>query len=163
MNTGGEVLLVEDNSADIQLTRHVMAEENASCSIHVARDRDEALCRIFGEGRYSGARKPAFSLVLLDLKLPKLNGPEVLKEIKSLPATRPLLVVVLSSSYQHEDIDSSYRLDANDVQKPVNFEEFRDAIRRVVVYWLELNLPPSQALLNALSRADGEDPDEGDK
>ena len=143
----GDVLLVEDNNADIQLTMHVMAEANAGCRIQLTRDREQALDCIFGQGRYSNAPKPIFALVLLDLKLPKVDGFEVLKRIKANPSTSAVPVVILSSSNQVRDVDSSYELGANGyVQKPVNFEEFSDALRRIAEYWLGVNLTPSPAL-----------------
>ena len=146
MNPSGDLLLVEDNKADIQLTLHVLAEENAGYQVHVLRDGEEALNLLMGQGAYSKAPKPMFALVLLDLKLPKVNGLEVLKEIKTNPSTKALPVVVLSSSNQVCDVDTSYGLGANGyVQKPVGFEEFTDAIRRIAEYWLRANLAPSAA------------------
>jgi len=153
MNFAGDVLLVEDNRADIQLTLHVIAEENASCRVHVTRDGEQALDFVLGQGPYASAPRPVFALVLLDLKLPKVNGLEVLKQIKANPTTKALPVVVLSSSNQLRDVDSSYELGANGyVQKPVGFEEFSDAIRRIAEYWLDVNLAPSNALFRDAGR-----------
>jgi CheY-like chemotaxis protein len=147
MTGSGDILLVEDNHADIQLTLHVMTAENAAYRVHVTRDGEQALNVIFRQGEYANVPKPVFALVLLDLKLPKVNGFEVLKRIKEDPGTKALPIVVLSSSNQLRDIDSSYELGANGyVQKPVNFEEFSDALRRIAEYWLGTNLPPSNAL-----------------
>ena len=147
MTQSGDVLLVEDNHADVQLTMHVMAEENAAYRVHVTRDGEQALNLIFGHGQYANAPKPIFALVLLDLKLPKVNGFEVLKQIKENPSTKALPVVILSSSNQVRDVDSSYQLGANGyVQKPVNFEEFSDALRCIAEFWLGANLTPSPAI-----------------
>ena len=147
MTQSGDVLLVEDNHADIQLTKHVMAEENIAYRVHVTRDGEQALNFIFGQGQYANTTRPIFALILLDLKLPKVNGFEVLKQIKENPSTKALPVVMLSSSNQVRDVDSSYELGANGyVQKPVNFEEFSDALRRVAEFWLGANLTPSPAL-----------------
>ena len=147
MTQSGDVLLVEDNQADVQLTMHVMAEENAAYRVHVTRDGEQALNLIFGHGNDANAPKPIFALVLLDLKLPKVNGFEVLKQIKENPSTRALPVIILSSSNQLRDVDSSYQLGANGyVQKPVNFEEFSDAVRRIAEFWLGANLTPSPAI-----------------
>jgi two-component system response regulator len=147
MTQSGNVLLVEDNHADVQLTMHVITEENAAYRVHVTRDGEQALNLIFGHGQYANAPKPIFALVLLDLKLPKVNGFEVLKQIKENPSTKALPVVILSSSNQVRDVDSSYELGANGyVQKPVNFEEFSDALRRIAEFWLGANLTPSPAL-----------------
>jgi two-component system, response regulator len=149
MNPSGDVLLVEDNKADIQLTLHVLAEEGAAYQVHVLRDGEQALNFVLGQGQYANITKPVFALVLLDLKLPKVNGLEVLKEIKTNPNTRALPVVVLSSSNRVEDVDTSYELGANGyVQKPVGFEEFSEAIRRIAEYWLHVNLGPSPAPFN---------------
>lgn len=149
MNPSGDVLLVEDNKADIQLTLRVLAEENAAYQVHVLRDGEEALNFIQGRGRYADVTKPLFALVLLDLKLPKVNGLEVLKELKTNPTTKALPVVVLSSSNRVQDVDVSYKLGANGyVQKPVGFEEFTQAIRRIAEYWLQVNLGPSPAPFN---------------
>jgi two-component system response regulator len=146
VNPSGDVLLVEDNKADIQLTLHVLSEESAGYQVHVLRDGEEALNFLLGQGPYANAPKPVFALVLLDLKLPKVNGLEVLKEIKNNSSTKALPVVVLSSSNQVQDVDTSYQLGANGyVQKPVGFEEFSDAIRRIAEYWLQVNLAPSPA------------------
>jgi two-component system, response regulator len=160
MTESGYVLLVEDNHADVQLTMHVMAEENAAYRVHVIRDGEQALNLIFDHGQYANSSKPIFALVLLDLKLPKVNGFEVLKQIKENPSTKALPVVILSSSNQVRDVDSSYELGANGyVQKPVNFEEFSDALRRIAEFWLGANLTPSPALFkeqeNEASTASG--------
>jgi two-component system response regulator len=158
MNPSGDVLLVEDNKADAQLTLRVLAEENAAYHVHVLRDGEEALNFILGQGQYANVPKPVFALVLLDLKLPKVNGLEVLKEIKANPSTKALPVVVLSSSNRLHDVDSSYALGANGyVQKPVGFEEFGDAIRRIAEYWLQVNLAPSPSAVTDPVKCNPED------
>jgi two-component system response regulator len=149
VNPSGDVLLVEDNKSDAQLTLHVLAERGAAYHVHVLRDGEEALNFIFSQGKYANHPKPMFALVLLDLKLPKVDGLEVLKEIKQHSSTKALPVVVLSSSKRVEDVDTSYDFGANGyVQKPVGFEEFSEAIRRIAEYWLQVNLAPSPAPFN---------------
>lgn len=156
MTQSGDVLLVEDNHADVQLTMHVIAEENAAYRVHVTRDGEQALNYIFGWGQYKDTPRPIFALVLLDLKLPKVDGFEVLKQIKANPRTKALPVVILSSSNQLRDVDSSYELGANGyVQKPVNFEEFSDALRRIAEHWLGANLTPSPALFKEEQQNEG--------
>ena len=149
METNGvEILLVEDNPSDLQLTLHALRKKNLANHIEVARDGEEALDFLLCRGRFS-QRSPLNppKLVLLDLKLPKVNGFEVLKQIKENPSTRALPVIILSSSNQLRDVDSSYQLGANGyVQKPVNFEEFSDAVRRIAEFWLGANLTPSPAI-----------------
>ena|SRR5690349_22013223 len=153
MNIVDNVLLVEDNLSDVQLTLHVIADKNAACRVHVARDGEQAIERIYGVGQYAGTPKVVFELVLLDLKLPKVNGFEVLKHIKDDPATRALPVVVLSSSNQPSDVDTSYELGANGyVQKPVSYEEFQETIGCITSYWLDVNLGPSNALSRNVSK-----------
>ena len=148
MNSARNVLLVEDNRSDIQLTLHIIiAEKNAADRVYVARDGEQTIDCIFGRGQYERDPRPVFALVLLDLKLPKVSGFEVLKEIKSNPITKALPVVVLSSSRQLSDVDTSYELGANGyVQKPVAFEELQEAIRCITKYWLDVNLAPSNAM-----------------
>lgn len=145
-NTNGvEILLVEDNPNDVELTLHALKKNNLSNPIQIARDGAEALDFIFGEGKFKG-RDPHHQprVVLLDLKLPKVDGLEVLKRVKSDPRTQTIPVVVLTSSSEERDIVESYKLGVNSyIRKPVDFEQFTEAVRTLGLYWLLLNQPPS--------------------
>lgn len=140
----GELLLVEDNSQDLELTLRALTKVNLADRVQVARDGAEALEIVLGEGRHAGrAAGGSPKVILLDLKLPKVNGLEVLARIKSTPHTRTIPVIVLTSSAEQIDIAASYRLGANSyVVKPVNFEQFRQAIHDVGLYWLLFNRTP---------------------
>lgn len=130
------ILLVEDNADDEQLTLRAMRQSEVPNIIRVARDGAEALDHLFGES--AGNRLP--DLVLLDLKLPKVSGLEVLQKIRSNPKTRALPIVVLTSSDEERDIVESYNLGANSyIRKPVDFDEFIDAVRQLGLYWLSMN------------------------
>ncbi len=140
-----EILLVEDNPNDVQLTLHALARHNLSNRIHIVRDGEEALDYLFGTGPYAGqgpGERP--KVVLLDLKLPKLNGLEVLERIRKDERTRTLPVVILTSSREEQDIVRSYDLGVNSyIVKPVDFEQFTEAVRDLGLYWLLLNQPPA--------------------
>lgn len=141
-----EILLVEDNDSDLELTLHALRKEKIANRIAVARDGAEALDFLFGRGVYAaraGARLPR--LVLLDLNLPKIDGLEVLKIVKSDERTRATPVVVLTSSRESRDLVESYHLGVNSyIQKPVDFDQFRDTVRKAGLYWLVINeVPPS--------------------
>ena len=130
------ILLVEDNADDEQLTLRAMRQSEIPNIIRVARDGAEALEYLFGPA--SGNRLP--DLVLLDLKLPKIGGLEVLERIRSEDKTKALPVVVLTSSDEERDIVKSYNLGANSyIRKPVDFDEFIDAVRQLGLYWLLMN------------------------
>ena len=129
------ILLVEDNADDEQLTLRAMKQSDVPNIIRVARDGAEALDKLFGAGQ---DRLP--DLVLLDLKLPKVNGREVLEKIRQDPRTKTLPVVILTSSDEERDIVESYELGANSyVRKPVDFDQFIDAVRQLGLYWLSMN------------------------
>jgi CheY-like chemotaxis protein len=132
-----EILLIEDNPADIELTLAALRRNNLANEIHVCRDGEEALQYLLaGDGRNAASLK----LVLLDLKLPKVDGLAVLRTIKADPRTQALPVVVLTSSREERDIVDSYSLGSNSyIQKPVNFAEFREIVRQVGLYWLVVN------------------------
>ena len=146
MNVTGhvEILLVEDNPQDLELALRALRKTNASNRIHVARDGAEALEYIFCEGVHGGRScEDTPKVILLDLKLPKVDGLEVLKRIKSDPRTRSIPVVVLTSSKEQNDVVESYDLGVNSyIVKPVNFEGFVTAVQQLGMYWLLLNQPP---------------------
>ncbi len=128
------ILLVEDNADDEQLTLRAMRQSEVPNMIRVARDGAEALEHLFAPN----AKLP--DLILLDLKLPKVSGLEVLQKIRGESATRGLPVVVLTSSDEEKDIVESYNLGANSfIRKPVDFDEFIDAVRQLGLYWLSMN------------------------
>jgi two-component system, response regulator len=143
-STAVEILLVDDDPNDVQLALHALKGEKLGNHVEVARDGEEALDFLFCRGS-QGDRAPHDrpKLVLLDLKLPKVDGLEVLREIKSNPQTRALPVVVLTSSREEKDMVESYQLGVNSyIQKPVDFDQFRVAVRTLGLYWLVVNQPP---------------------
>jgi two-component system response regulator len=139
-----EILLVEDNPNDVELTLHAFKKNNLSNPIRVVRDGSEALEFIFATGAYASCSiEHAPKVILLDLKLPKVDGLEVLRQIKSDPRTRTIPVVVLTSSREERDIVESYNLGVNSyIVKPVDFEQFTEAVHTLGLYWLLLNQPP---------------------
>jgi CheY-like chemotaxis protein len=149
-----EILLVEDNQDDIELTLHALRKENLANNIHVARDGEEALEFLFCNGAHADRSFDSPPrLVLLDLKLPKVDGMEVLRRLKSDPRTRTIPVVVLTSSREERDLVNSYGLGANSyIQKPVDFEKFRDTVKSMGFYWLVINQAP---VVTAVSQAAG--------
>lgn len=142
--TDKTILLVEDNPDDEALTLRAFRKSNILNPVVVARDGVEALDYLFGTGAHAGrdtAEQP--QVVLLDLKLPKLDGLEVLQRLRADPRTRLLPVVILTTSNEDRDILSSYQLGANSyIRKPVDFEQFIEAARQLGLYWLVLNVPP---------------------
>lgn len=142
-----DILLVEDNPDDVELTRIAFSEAQLDSRLEVVRDGVEALDYLFARGAHAG-RDPAKlpSIVLLDLNLPKVDGREVLQAIRANEATRSLPVVVLTTSTEPFDVDASYALGANSyIRKPVDFEQFSTAINQLGLYWLVLNEPPPSA------------------
>ena len=142
-----EILLVEDNPDDVELAVHALRKENLANRIEVARDGEEALDFLFCRGRHSGRsfENPP-RLVLLDLKLPKVDGLEVLKEIKSDPRTKAIPVVIITSSREEQDLVNGYQLGSNAyIQKPVDFAQFREMVKRLGLFWLVVNQPPPAA------------------
>jgi two-component system response regulator len=137
------ILLVEDNPDDEALTLRALKRNNILNEVVVARDGAEALDYLFAQGVHSdrdAGKLP--EVVLLDLKLPKLDGLEVLRRIRDEPLTRRLAVVILTSSNEERDIIAGYNLGANSyIRKPVDFNQFMEAVRQLGVYWLVLNVP----------------------
>ncbi|MFH0802386.1 MAG: response regulator [bacterium] len=139
-----EILLVEDNPDDVELTLYNLKEHNIINPVHVARDGAEALEYIYGSDPASVEDLPKLPrLILLDLKLPRVNGLEVLKRLKTDIRTRMVPVIVLTYSKEERDIVESYKLGVNSyIVKPVDFDQFSSAIRNIGFYWLLLNQPP---------------------
>lgn len=136
-----EILLVEDNLKDVELTLYTLKEHNIANSIHVARDGEEALDFIFCRNQYAD-RSPNNQpkVILLDLKLPKVGGIEVLKEVKSNPLTKTIPVVVLTSSRENRDLVEAYKLGVNSyIVKPIDFNQFVSSIKELGYYWLIQN------------------------
>jgi two-component system, response regulator len=141
MMVEGSILLVEDNPDDEELTILALKESKIYNRVVVAHDGVEALDYLFGTGEYTG-RSPSHPprVVLLDLKLPKLSGLDVLRRMRSNPHTQLIPVVILTSSSEEQDILSSYRMGANSyIRKPIEFHHFTDAVRQMGLYWLRLN------------------------
>ena len=138
------ILLVEDNDDDVQLTLRAMKQHNITNEVAVARDGQEALDWLFGTGAHAGRNVSEMpTVVLLDLKLPKVDGFEVLKRIRADERTKLLPVVILTSSKEEKDRLNGYELGANSyVQKPVDFSQFSEAVKELGLYWLLLNEPP---------------------
>lgn len=142
-NQNIDILIVEDNPHDVELTLRALKQKNLANSLIIARDGAEALEFIFGTGKFSGrdgARPP--KVILLDLKLPKVDGLEVLRTVKSDDRTKAIPVVILTSSQEERDIVESYRLGVNSyIVKPVDFDKFVTAVAEAGLYWLLLNKP----------------------
>ena len=146
-----EILLVEDNPDDVELAVHALRRENLANRIEIARDGEEALDFLFCRGRYNNRsfQSPP-RLVLLDLKLPKVDGLEVLKEIKGDPRTKAIPVVILTSSREEQDLVNGYKLGGNAyIQKPVDFAQFRETVKQLGLFWLVVNQPPPVAAFQA--------------
>jgi CheY-like chemotaxis protein len=141
------ILLVEDNPDDVDLARRAFKKSNLLNDIVVASDGVEALDYLFGSGAFAGrdpSRMPA--IILLDLKLPKVDGLEVLRRLRADQRTRYIPVVILTSSAEERDVVESYKLGCNSyIRKPVDFVQFAEAVRQLGLYWLLLNEPPPAA------------------
>ena len=154
MNAGSlDILLVEDNQDDMDLALHALRREKLANRIFVARDGEEALDFLFCRGAFT---ERSFDhppkLVLLDLKLSKVDGLEVLKQVKSDPRTRTIPVVIMTSSKEERDLVASYHLGANSyIQKPVDFDQFRETVKTAGLYWLVINLPAPANGVHALA------------
>ncbi len=138
------ILLVEDNPDDVALTLRALRKNNIANEVHVVGDGVEALEYFFGtETKAARAQESNPAVILLDLKLPKIDGLEVLRRLRSSESTKLIPIVVLTSSKEEQDMVSSYRLGANSyIRKPVDFEKFIEAVGRLGLYWLLLNESP---------------------
>lgn len=139
-----EILLVEDNPSDAELTLHALQKSKLANHMQLVRDGEEALDFLFCRNAFSTRRfDNGPRLVLLDLKLPKVDGLQVLQEVKNDPRTRAIPIIVLTSSKEEQDLVRSYRLGVNSyIQKPVNFGEFQEVVRHLGMYWLLINSKP---------------------
>ena len=146
-NHSNELMLVEDNPQDLELALLALKQATPLLSIHVARDGAEALDFLFCEGLFAGrCIENTPKVILLDLKLPKIDGLDVLKRIKADPRTSSIPVVVLTSSSEQRDLVESYKLGVNSyIVKPVNFEQYTQAVRDLGLYWMFLNRPSTVA------------------
>jgi CheY-like chemotaxis protein len=143
MNKLGRILLVEDDPKDVELTLTALEEYNLANEVIVARDGEEALEYLYSRGKFKTRSSDNPAVVLLDLKLPKVDGLEVLKQIKSEEKLRLMPVVVLTSSKEEKDMVASYRLGVNAyVVKPVDFHGFVNAIKELGAFWAVINEPP---------------------
>jgi CheY-like chemotaxis protein len=144
-STKTDILLVEDSQEDADLAMHALRAENLANNILIARDGEEALDFLFCRGKFAD-RSFDFppKLVLLDLKLPKIDGIEVLRQLKADPRTRAIPVVILTSSKEERDLVHGYDLGANSyIQKPVDFDQFRKTVKTVGLYWMVINQRPA--------------------
>ncbi len=144
MNNGIEILLVEDSDSDAELTIRALRKENVANKVERLGDGEQALDFLFCRGAFAGR---SFSspprVILLDLKMPKVDGLEVLRAVKSDSRTRAIPVVIMTSSREEEDLVRSYQLGVNSyVQKPVDFDEFRKTVKQLGFYWMVVNEPP---------------------
>lgn len=146
-STKADILLVEDNPDDVELTLRALKKNNVTNRVVVVQDGAEALEYLFATGRYADRLMSNFpKVILLDLKLPLVDGIEVLRQCKADERTRQIPVVVLTSSREEPDIQTCYSLGVNSyIVKPVDFQQFTDAVRQTGLYWLLLNEPPNGA------------------
>jgi two-component system, response regulator len=145
MNRTGNILLVEDNAEDVELTRRAFRKSKVLNELTVVRDGEQALEYLFCTGEFAERNPNEMpEVILLDLKLPKVGGHEVLRRIRADARTKRVPVVVLTSSTEDKDICSCYDLGANSfVRKPVDFTQFLDAAQQLGLYWLVMNVPPN--------------------
>lgn len=144
MNGPANILLVEDNRMDVELTLDAFGEVKLCNSVHVANDGDVALDYLFGRGEFEDRSEyPLPDLILLDLKLPRVDGFEVLRQIKAAPGLKRIPVVILTSSKEEGDRALTYDIGANSyLVKPISFDGFLDVVRKIEGYWLSLNIAP---------------------
>ena len=142
-NTLGRILLVEDDPKDVELTLTALEEYNLANEVVVARDGEEALEYLYSRGKFKTRSSGNPAVLLLDLKLPKVDGLEVLKQVKSEETLRMIPIVVLTSSKEEKDMVASYKLGVSAyVVKPVDFHEFVNAIKELGIFWAVINQPP---------------------
>jgi two-component system response regulator len=148
VNTQVEILIVEDNPHDLEMTMRGLQKARLVNSIHVARDGEEALDFVFCTGLHAGRRmEDQPRVILLDIKLPKVDGLEVLARLKADPRTATIPVVMLTSSQEQSDLVASYQQGVNSyIVKPVNFESFVQAVADLGLYWMLLNQPPTTSV-----------------
>jgi two-component system response regulator len=139
-----DILLVDDSRDDVDLTLHALRAENLANHVFVARDGEEALDFLFCTGAHAGRSfEHPPKLILLDLKMPKIDGMQVLTRVKGDPRTRTIPVVLMTSSREERDMVSGYELGANSyIQKPVDFDKFRETVKILGLYWMVVNRPP---------------------
>jgi DNA-binding response OmpR family regulator len=143
MDKLGRILMVEDDPKDVELTLTALEEYNLANEVIVARDGEEALDYLYCRGNFKDRSSDNPAVMLLDLKLPKVDGLEILKQIKSDENLKMIPVVVLTSSHEEKDMVTSYRLGVNAyVVKPVDFHEFVNAIKELGIFWAVINAPP---------------------
>ncbi len=143
MNILGRILMVEDDPKDVELTLTALDEYNLANEVVVTRDGEEALDYLYCRGNFTTRSSDNPAVLLLDLKLPKVDGLEVLQQIRSDDKLRMIPVVVLTSSHEEKDMVASYKLGVNAyVVKPVDFHEFVNAIKELGVFWAVINEPP---------------------
>jgi two-component system, response regulator len=146
-----EILLVEDNGQDIELALYALRREKLANHIEVARDGEEALDFLFCRGRFADrnmGEQPR--LVLLDLKLPKVDGLEVLRQVKGDPRTKAIPIVIMTSSREERDMVNGYKLGVNAyIQKPVDFDEFRRMVNQIGLFWMVVNQAPPASAFSA--------------
>lgn len=145
-----EILLVEDNPSDVQLALRALRKKKLANNIEVARDGEEALDFLFYRGKFAQRPRNNPKLILLDLKLPKVDGLQVLEQLRKDERTKAVPVVVLTSSKEDPDIATSYALGANSyIQKPVDFDNFQQVVEQLGLYWLVINQPPPSSGISA--------------
>src|SRR3979490_1500130 len=148
--------LVEENEDGMDLALHALRREKLANRIFVARDGEEALDFLFCRGAFAqrSFEHPP-KLVLLDLKLPKVDGMEVLKQVKSDPRTRTIPIVIMTSSKEERDLGAGYNLRANSyIQKPVDFDQFRETVKSIGLYWLLINQPAPTSVVHKMAEAE---------
>ena len=151
-----DILLVEDNQDDMDLALHALKQGKLANNIVVARDGEEALDFLFCRGAFAQRSFEHLpKLVLLDLKLPKVDGMEVLKQVKSDPRTRTIPIVIMTSSKEERDLVAGYNLGANSyIQKPVDFDQFRETVKSIGLYWLVINLPVPVSVMQEMAKGE---------